>query len=190
MSEEVRRQEELTQELQLAKLKKQYDQEVVNLQLKFLDSLHDEFQRYSTQNKMPVSHAASEEFYIKRYDLKVKGKISTIEYGAFNCRLMSSSAIVNKFFIKVYSDLWIVDIFEVPIHTPSSHPKMFLKFSDESRILESQITNMLMKIGCNRKKKRMFKYYCEKEYGIEMKYHPREEVNFSEMITDIFMKYV
>lgn len=185
MSDEVKKQEELKQQQYLTNLKKQYDQEVVNFQLKFLDSLHKEFQRFSTQNQMPVSHTASEEFHIKRYDLKVKGKVTTIEYGAFNCRLMSSAAIMNKFFIKVYGDLWIVDIGERKISMPPIHPKMFLKFPHKAKTIEDKITNMLMKIDYNRKKKRMFKYYCEKENGIEMKYHPREEVKFSEMITDI-----
>lgn len=97
MSDEVRKQKELKQQQYLSILKKQYDKEVVNFQLKFLDSLHDDFRRFSTQNQMPVSHAANAEFHIKRYDLTVKGKFSTIEYGAFNCRLMPSSAIMNNF---------------------------------------------------------------------------------------------
>lgn len=189
MSNEARKQEELEQKL--ATLKKQYDHEVMNSELKLLDCLHNEFKRYASLNKLPVRHATGQDFYIKRYDYRAKGKISTIQGGAFNCRLMSLTRRTNRVFIKVRSDLWIVDVFDKFERTYMTTvvPQSINKFSNKSKMIENDISQILIKIKRNRTKEKIFKYYCENVNGIGLKYPQKEEENFNHILYNIFKNY-
>ncbi|MFM2623509.1 hypothetical protein [Vibrio owensii] len=188
MSDEVKKQEELKQQQYLTILKKQYDQEVVNFQLKFLDSIHKEFQRFSTQNQMPVSHFENEDFHIKGH--KFRGKISTIEYGAFKCSLMTSPLNSSLAFIEIYGDIWKVVVHERIKREAFLFPNVYMKKAGKPLTIEDEIEQLTSKIKNLKTSMNYFKYYCERENGIEMKYHQKQEDDFFEMVTDIFMKYV